>query len=323
MDSADRGLAIRPVRPAPVWGTLSAMDAPPRRSRVDVIVVAYNSAGTLRRCVEPLAGAPGIRVVIVDNASPDDGLATVADLPVTIVHADGNGGFSTGCNLGTAEGDGPYVLLLNPDAAIEPGDVELLADVLDAEPRTALVAPKLLESDGSVAPSQRRFPRLRSAWGQALLLHRVVPALDELVRDPRAYDIAGTPEWVSGACMLVRRTALEALGGLDEDFFLYCEDTDLCRRLRLAGGDVRYEPRSCAQHVGGVSGSRSALRPVLASSRARYARKWRRRPAAALEIAAIAVGEIVHAIATANRRERRRGHIAALRALARGAGASV
>lgn len=297
------------------------MDVPSPRQRVDVVVVAYNSAATLRSCVEPLVETPGVHIVVVDNASPDEGVATVADLPLTIVRADGNDGFSAGCNLGAAIGDAPYVLLLNPDARLEREALEVLAGVLDDQPRAALVAPMLMESDGTLAPSQRRFPRLRSAWGQALFLHRAVPALDELVRDPRAYAAPNAPDWVSGACMLVRRDALAALGGMDERFFLYCEDTDLCRRLRDAGHDIRYEPAACAMHLGGGSGSRSALRPVLTMSRARYARKHGRLAVAALEVTAIAVGEIVHAVAAAGRREHRRGHLAALRALVRGAGA--
>jgi len=253
---------------------------------------------------------------VVENASGDRALETIADLPVTTIEAGRNGGFSYGCNLGVAAGSAPYVLLLNPDAQLGTADLQALVAVLDRDPGVAIVGPKLYETSDAVAPSQRRFPTAATTWGQALLLHRVWPALDELIHDPAAYAAPAEPDWISGACMLVRRSALEAIGGMDEGFFLYCEDTDVCRRLRDAGHRVAYEPAAVARHVGGASGDRGALRPVLATSRVRYARKHGGRIAAAVERAGIAVGEALHAMLTLPRRERSRGHLAALRAVA-------
>jgi N-acetylglucosaminyl-diphospho-decaprenol L-rhamnosyltransferase len=289
--------------------------AVPEPARVDVVVVSYNSGATLRGCVAGLAHVPGVHVIVVDNASLADPAGSVADLGIRFVRAERNGGFSYGCNRGIAEGTAPYVLLLNPDARIAPAELDKLIAVLDADPGTALVAPRLLESDGSTAPSLRRFPRLRSTLAQGVLLHRLLPGLDELVTEPAVYARPGRPDWVSGACMLIRRSALAAVGGMDERFFLYCEDTDICKRLRDAGHDVRYEPAAIASHVGGQSGSRSALRPVLAASRVAYARKHSGRLAAGAERAAIAVGELVHAIVNAARPGRARGHLEALAAV--------
>ena len=96
---------------------------------------------------------------------------------------------------------------------------------------------------------------------------------DELVRDAAAYERPGDPEWVSGACMLVRRDAFEAVGGFDEGFFLYCEDTDLCRRLWKAGHRVRFEPAAEVHHVEGASSGAGETRPIAARSRVLYARK--------------------------------------------------
>jgi GT2 family glycosyltransferase len=291
--------------------------------RVDVVIVSYGSRDTLRSCVAPLAGTPGVGVIVVDNASPDDALQTIADLDVTVVRAGRNGGFSFGCNLGAAAGNAPYLLLLNPDARLEPGALERLQAVLDADPQTALVGPLLHEDDGSVAPSLRRFPRLRSSLAQALFLHRLIPSLDELVHEPAAYTQPGTPDWVSGACMLIRRSAFEQLGGMDERFFLYCEDTDICRRVVDAGLTLRFEPAAVAHHVGGVSGDRSGLRAVLAASRVSYARKHDAPIAARMQIAAIALGEAVHALAKLHRPRQRRGHLAALRAVLGGRDAAL
>jgi N-acetylglucosaminyl-diphospho-decaprenol L-rhamnosyltransferase len=290
---------------------------------VDVVVVAYNSRETLRSCVAAQVADPRAAVVVVDNASPDDALDTIADLDVSIVQAARNGGFSAGCNLGLAAGDAPYVLLLNPDARLEPDALTRLLGALEADAGAALAAPLIVEDDGSPAPSQRRFPRLRSTVAQALFVHRLLPGLDELVHDPAAYAAPGTPEWVSGACMLVRRSVLEQLGGMDERFFLYCEDTDLCRRIWDAGLRVRFEPAARARHVGGASGSRSALRAVLAASRVAYARKHRSAAAAVAEAAAIALGEAVHALSKLHRPAQMRGHLAALLAVTTGRDAAT
>ena len=130
--------------------------------------------------------------------------------------------------------------------------------MLDADERVGVVAPQILDEDGHREPSLRRYPRLRSTYAQALFLHRVFRRAawaDELVHDPAAYERRGSAEWVSGACMLLRRSALVELGGMDDGFFLYCEDTDICQRLADRGYDVRYEP--------------AASRATLAAPRAR------------------------------------------------------
>lgn len=292
--------------------------APPAPRHVDVVVVAYNSADVLRECVGPLADVPGLNVVVIDNASPDASLESVADLPVDAVRAGRNGGFAAGCNLGIARGDAPYVLLLNPDAAMTVADVDALVRVLDEEPAVGMVAPLILDADGRPAPSLRRFPRLRSTYAQALFLHRLAPRAswtDELVRDPEAYRRPGSPEWVSGACMLIRRSVLEQVGGLDERFFLYCEDIDLCARTRAAGWDIRFEPAAVVRHREGHAAPRSATLRLLARNRVIYARLHRSPAAARLEALGVALGHATHVLTS--RPAVARGHVAALRAALR------
>ena len=281
---------------------------------VDVVVVSYNSRDRLRRCVSPLLGDDDFHVVVVDNASPVESLSVLDGLRVTTVAQPRNGGFSYGCNAGARAGSAPYVLLLNPDASIAPEALRRLAAVLEADPRVGAVAPRIVEEDGSLDLSLRRFPRLRSTFAQALFLHRVFPRaawVDEVVRDERVYERAGSAEWVSGACVLVRRAAFEAIGGMDEGFFLYAEDTDLCKRLHDAGWDVRYEPEALCVHEGGASAPRPGLLPVLAASRIRYARKHRSRPAAELERLGVALSALTHL--AVGRRSMRAGHAKALR----------
>jgi GT2 family glycosyltransferase len=285
---------------------------------VDVVVVAYRSAATLRGCVEPLADMPRVRVTVVDNASPDESAATIADLPVDVIQAPRNGGFSYGCNLGAAGSTAPYLLFLNPDARIGAEALETLVGVLRDEPATGLVGPRIRDDDGSLAPSLRRFPRLRSTFAQALFLHRVWPRAswtDELIRDETAYERPATAEWVSGACMLVRRAAYEAIGGFDERFFLYCEDTDLCLRLWQSGQAVRFEPAAEVHHVGGASSGAGETQAIAARSRVLYARKHRSRAVARLEAFGVALGEATHVVSSVTRSARRRGHAAALRAV--------
>jgi hypothetical protein len=284
---------------------------------VDVVVVSYNSRDRLRACVGGLAALPWTRVVVVDNASADGSLAAVADLEgVTAIEMPRNGGFAYGCNAGWRAGSAPFVLFLNPDATIAGDDLMRLVRALEANPDAAAVGPRIVHADGSLDFSIRRFPALSSTYAQALFLHRIVPLApwaDELVRDPERYRRAGPVDWLSGACILCRREILLELGGLDEGFFLYCEDIDLCRRIWDAGRRVLYEPDALCVHEGGASHPRAGLLPVLAASRLRYARKHRGRVAAALERAGVALGEATHALVGRGGPQVRRGHARALR----------
>jgi N-acetylglucosaminyl-diphospho-decaprenol L-rhamnosyltransferase len=285
--------------------------------QVDVVVVSYNSGATLRGCVEPLCDLPGVSVTVVDNASPDDSAAVVSGLPVRVIHAERNGGFAYGCNIGAAAGSAPHLLLLNPDARIEPESLRALVAVLEQDASIGVAGPRILDEDGQLDWSQRRFPRLRSTFAQALFLQRVFPRTswtDEVIRDAGAYERPAAPDWLSGACMLIRRTALEPLGGLDEGFFLYSEDTDLCRRMRSAGWGVRFEPAATARHEGGGSAPRHRTEWISARSRVHYARKHHGRPVAALHAAGVWLRALTHAVVWVHRPAIARGHIAAARA---------
>jgi N-acetylglucosaminyl-diphospho-decaprenol L-rhamnosyltransferase len=289
-------------------------DAP---ATVDAVIVAYNSRDTLRDCVEPLARVPWVRVTVVDNDSPDDSAAAVADLPVHVIRAPRNGGFAYGCNLGIAAGDAELVLLLNPDARLDPGALATLADALRADASAGGAGPRTLDTGGRLAWSQRRFPRLRSTYAQALFLQRIAPRAgwsDELIRDPAAYERPGTPDWLSGACLLLRRSALAEVGGLDEGFFLYSEETDLFRRLRRAGWSARYVPEATARHEGGCSAPRHTTARIAAQSRVRYARKHHGTAVAHLEAAGVALGALTHAAVWLHRPSLARGHADAGRA---------
>lgn len=290
------------------------------RSIVDVVVVAYNSRRTLRACVEPLARLRDVHVVVVDNASQDDGLSTVADLPLEAIPLTANGGFAVGNNVGCRAGSAPYVLVLNPDSRIDERSLRRLVARLERDPALGAAAPLILDIDGSIDYSLRRHPRLRSTYAQALFLHRLFPRAswtDEIVRDDASYAGEYRPEWVSGACILLRRSALEALGGFDERFFLYREDADLCRRLRDAGWGLLFDPAARCIHEGGASGDRSALRTVYVQSRIEYARKHCSRAGAIGEWIGVLLGAFTHMVISRGVR-RRVGHARALAYALRG-----
>ena len=287
---------------------------------VDVVVVSYNNRAQLRACVEPLLGAEDVHVIVVDNASPDGSLDVVDGLPLTAIQQTHNGGFAAGVNAGWRAGSAPSVLLLNPDARMEVESLRMLFQTLDAAPEVGAAAPRIQNGDGTLDWSQRRFPRLRSTYARALFLHRVFPRAawtDELVRDAEAYARRGTPDWVSGACILVRREALVELAGLDEGFFMYAEDTDLCKRLRAVGYELVFEPDVVVEHVGGASAPRAGLLPALAASRARYAAKHYGRLTALLERLGLALEAATHALVGRGGRAARAGHARALLAVAR------
>ena len=283
---------------------------------VDVVIVSYNSRDELRACVEPLARLENVRAIVVDNASQDGSLASIADLRVEAIPLETNAGFAHGCNRGLRAGDARYVLFLNPDAVIEQDGLASLIAELDRNPAAGAVAPRIVHADDTIDYSIRRFPRLRSTYAQALFLHRVFPKAtwtDEVVREPGAYAERSSPDWVSGACILARRSLLEELGGFDEGFFMYCEDIDLCRRIRDAGYDIVFEPSAQIVHEGGASAPRASMLPILAASRLRYAEKHRGKLTGTLERMGIALGALTHIVVSRGGSAMRAGHGRALR----------
>ena len=245
-------------------------------SLVDVVVVSYNSSDELRECVAPLAVREDISVIVVDNNSDDASLDTVQGLPLTAIQLDENRGFGSGCNVGWHSGSSPYVLFLNPDARFSADGIRQLVERLE-ESGAGVAAPRVVDMTGETLPSLRHFPAVVSIFGQALFAHhlfRKASWADDVIRDPEVYEREAVHEWASGACLLFRRELLEEVGGFDEGYFLYCEEVDLCYRMRRAGHPLLYVPDVVCAHKGGASAPRTTLLPVLVQSRVRYATKW-------------------------------------------------
>lgn len=230
--------------------------------RPEFVVVAYKSSRELAGCLDSIrADAPtGTGVLVVDNASPDDSATVAGAHPLVprIVASQRNLGFGGGCNIGARDSGADALFFLNPDARLRPGATSRLLAALDADESLGVVAPRVIDPTGeSRAASAGAEPSVRSSLGHFLALGRI-PGIGQFFKPVYLSDgrVRARPDWVSGAAMLVRRSAYEQIGGFDEQIFMYMEDVDLCRRLRENGWEVGYEPDAVVEHVMGHSQSR-------------------------------------------------------------------
>ncbi len=250
--------------------------------RLSVVVVNFNAGEMLERCLSSLVAhlsAFDWEGVVVDNCSTDGSEERVARFAprVRLVRNRENAGFGRGVNQGAAATTAPFVLLLNPDASLLPGAAEALCECLDRHPDCAVVGPGVVNEDGTIQGSARGDPdMLTGVFGRSTLLTRLFPTLAPARRNVvlsaelRDGEDSIEVDWVSGACMLVRRDAFERVGGFDERFFLYWEDADLCRRLRAAGFRIRYRARAKVVHVVGRSSGSAAPLAIRAFHRSAY-----------------------------------------------------
>lgn len=234
---------------------------------VSVIIVSYNTKELLQACLASVEAElsleegggyveAGHEIWVVDNASADGSAQMVerAFPAVQLIENDVNRGFSAANNQAMARSKGHYLLLLNPDTVLHRGAIGMLASFLDAHPEVGLVTGQLLNPDGSFQHSAFRFPGLWQIFLDFFPLHHRL--LDSWLngRYPQAaYRRPFAIEHPLGACMMVRRQAVEAVGPLSEDFFIYCEEIDWCFRLCRAGWQVYCVPQARITHYGGQS----------------------------------------------------------------------
>jgi GT2 family glycosyltransferase len=238
---------------------LPVTDSP--TSPVDLVIVNYRSYDELSRCLASLESGRDTlgRVAVIDHESD---LAAASRISARfrwaqIVERSTNEGFATGVNLGASLTSAPFLILLNPDCVANAAAIRRMVEYAASRPDAAVVGPCILNSDGSIQGSARRFPGVTTAIaGRSSWLTRHFPNnplsrlnLPALERRTDPLDV----DWVSGACMLVRRTAFDQVGGMDERFFLYWEDADLCRRLAARGWKTVYFPGATIVHAGGRS----------------------------------------------------------------------
>jgi N-acetylglucosaminyl-diphospho-decaprenol L-rhamnosyltransferase len=243
--------------------------------QVAAVVVNYNAAALLGACLDSLAANGVDPVVVVDNGSYDGSQAVAAARDVGWLPSGGNLGYGRAANLGAAAPEvrtAPYVLIGNPDIELAPGAVDALRARLVADPALGAVGPRLTNPDGSLYPSARTFPDMVDAIGHGLL--GMIAPNNPFTRRYRLLDWdhaeAATVDWVSGACLLVRRSAWDGIGGFDPSYFMYLEDVDLCWRLGRAGWTIGYEPAAEVMHVQGVSADRHPYRMLAAHHRSMW-----------------------------------------------------
>ncbi|WP_162924356.1 glycosyltransferase family 2 protein [Rubrobacter indicoceani] len=196
--------------------------------------------------------------IVVNNDPPGD---EATPNGASVIEAGRNVGFARAVNLGVRATRGDVIVLVNPDSVVGEDFFTSVSDLLAQSPQVGVVGPRILDTDGAVQLSARRELSLVSGlFGRTSLLTRLLPESRFVKRHFPVAAEEGAPlrvDWVSGACLLVRREVLERVGLLDERFFMYFEDADLCRRARAAGYEVRYLPQTAVVHdAGGSTGSR-------------------------------------------------------------------
>jgi len=235
-------------------------------TRLAIIIVSYNSRGELESALHALTDTPPKvthTIVVVDNASTDSTPAYVREHwpSVRLIASESNLGFSQANNLGIRSTSSELVLLANPDTIVTAAAVERLVSIIDRLPEVAIVGPRIVDGRGRPELS---FGAMISPWAelrQKILVRGndrgwgpIAELVDRMTRRPRRVD------WVSGACLLIRRSDLDEVGGFDPRFFMYAEDVDLCAAVRARGRAVFFAAEPEVVHLRGRSG---ASAPVL------------------------------------------------------------
>lgn len=242
----------------------------PLRHRVPLAVVipTWNGQRTIAACLAPLGSLGAAELLLVDNASTDRTreIACGSAPAARLIALPRNGGFAAACNRGIRATVAPCILLLNQDAVIDPPGIRALLAALTASPRAAAAGGRIKDPDGSLQPSMGPSPHpFRVALDRIPGVHRLVPT--HVYRQPRRYDRPHAPTWLSGACLLLRRTAWDDVGPFDERYFMYTEDLDWCTRAWRRGWEIHYVPVPVAVHADG------GRRPEHAVHKARWMRE--------------------------------------------------
>jgi GT2 family glycosyltransferase len=236
-------------------------------NQCDVVIVNFNTGEVLKDAVASVLRSQSVaHVYVVDNASADSSLDF---LPrdqgdrLTVIRNQANLGYAAACNIGLSRATSDNVLLFNPDAEAAEGAIERLITVLGSGERIGMVGPLLLNSDGSEqAGGRRKFPMPQIVLAHALGTTWLGRRLPGLARPPHLHALPDKPtevESISGACMMVRRAAVAAVGPLDERYFLHCEDLDWCLRFHQQGWAVLFVPDARVVHRKGVSSKEQPL----------------------------------------------------------------
>jgi GT2 family glycosyltransferase len=253
------------------------------RADITIVIVTFNSGSFIRRCLEAIeAGSRGIplNTIVIDNNSTDRSAEIAAQFPwVRVVRRTSNQGFASAVNLGLSLADSDYTLLLNPDTVVTEGSIQSMMDYMETHQDVACVAPQLLHFDGTVQPSCREFPGVKTILGELLLvpwLRRVFPGIDRYRMGYFDHRSTKDVDQPMASCLLFRRTVFENVGFLDESMPIFFNDVDLCRRIKDSGGRIVFHPCARVFHYSGGSTRYMGVAKELhlARSMYRYMRKY-------------------------------------------------
>jgi N-acetylglucosaminyl-diphospho-decaprenol L-rhamnosyltransferase len=288
--------AVEPLQPVSPRPPLRRVD--PRPVALSILIVTWNSARWIERCLQSIPGACGdlpYEVIVYDNASGDETLGRIRDSDalfaargekaplVQLVESSHNDGFAAAINRSMARSRGRYAFLLNPDCELGPGALSSLVEFLEHNPQASAAAPLLADERGDSQREfqLRRFPSLRTLTSEVLLLDKFFPA-NRAIAHYRYRDLDLTRpqpiEQPAAAALLLRREVFDEIGPLDEQFSpAWFEDVDYCRRLAQAGRSIYVVPSAAARHYGGASLEHISFgdfTDLWYRNMWRYARKW-------------------------------------------------
>jgi GT2 family glycosyltransferase len=244
-----------------------------------VILVSTNEAAWLRHCLPTVfahAGEVDLDVVVADNGPTDETREVVAECAPARVVTCANHGFAHANNRALETTDAPFVLFLNADTEIVEGTLGHLVSHLRENPKLALLGVKQVTPDGELFPTIRRFPTVTRSLFEALGSERLpfrASRLGERELDMTVYERPTPCDWTSGSFMLTRRAALDQAGWLDERFFLYSEEVDLCLRLKAAGWEIRHDPSMTILHHANRAGASPRMLSQAVHARKQLAEK--------------------------------------------------
>ena len=222
---------------------------------LSIIIVSFNARIDLERCLESLRAAPPAashEIIVVDNGSTDGSAAAAGqDAAVTVIEAGANLGFARANNVGIRASTGTNILLLNSDTIVPAGAIDRLLAELDRDDAIAVVGPRLVDGSGRAELS---FGPMIGPLNELRQKRLARSGSVEALTTARQY-----PDWVSGACLLVRRRDAEAVGGLDERYFMYTEDVDFCAAIRAAGRRILFTPDVEIVHLRGRSAATAPI----------------------------------------------------------------
>lgn len=254
--------------------------------KLSILIVNWNTREFLIECVNSIfrfAPTSEFEIIVVDNNSADESASALdhafgRDPRLKIIEAGENLGFARGSNLAYKSSSGEYILLLNPDTEGQAGSLAKLIHYFDTHPEVQIVGGKIVNPDGSIQPSVRKFPDLWSSFLVFTGLYRLISPRKYLMED-FDYETEQGADQVMGAVLLTRRATIERLGFLDEKFWLWYEEVDFCYRVKKSGGAVMYYPEARFVHHGGQSFSQVSVlkrKMILARSLFHYFKKrWR------------------------------------------------